>query len=186
MQLLASISTHRAWRRPAAWPMAALVLSAAAQTSTAQPTTSPDTSPTAVLTVNTPNGLPPTRFQFCQAEVSGLDGAARKNSLRECLHRRADGESIVAKDCKRQAGDVPLNSTQLHALYKQCMQTALSVPYADLPKRPPRVAPSAPANDGFGSGDGSPVDDMPAAAAALAGPAAAPAPDAAPAAASNP
>lgn len=181
MQLLASISTHRTRRKPAAWPMAALVLSAAAQTSMAQITASPDTTPTAVLTVNTPNGLPPTRLQLCQAEVSSLEGAARKNSLRECLHRRADGESIVAKDCKRQAGDVPLNSTQLHALYKQCMQTALNVPYADLPKRPPRVAPSAPANDGFGSGDGSPVDDMPAAAAALAAPpAAAPAPDAAP------
>jgi hypothetical protein len=102
----------------------------------------PQVAQAAAPEVNTPRS--PTRMQRCQAEVVSLQGSARKKTLSECLFRRVDAERIIARDCRRQVNNAALGPGEGPAMQKQCMETALQVNYAELPKRAPRPAASAP------------------------------------------
>ena len=90
---------------------------------------------TAALAQAVPSSPLPTRMQFCQQELQGVEGDERRKQLRECLLRRADAEKTVSRDCRRQVGEVPGSAAEKAQLLRSCELRALSVPYASLPKR---------------------------------------------------
>lgn len=86
-------------------------------------------------------GYAPTRMEYCQRDLGGLQGDERKRALRECLMRRLEGERLVARECRRQVRDVPAAANQQWQLQRECENRALSVPTAELPQRPPAAPP---------------------------------------------
>lgn len=82
-----------------------------------------------------PDELLPTRMVLCQREVGAVE-RDRRSKLRTCLARRLEGERIIERNCKRQAGSVsgvaPRNEAQ-----RDCERQALAVPSTELPRRPP-------------------------------------------------
>ena len=87
----------------------------------------------------------PVRFSLCQREIAGLAGE-RPRLLRTCLARRLEGERIVERTCRRQAGAVT-GAAARHQAQRDCLRQALAVPSGQLPKAPPPaprpVAPEA-------------------------------------------
>ncbi len=83
----------------------------------------------------------PTRFGMCQREVRHMQGD-RKQLMRRCLTRRLEGERIVERDCRRQAGQAGAARQQAQ---RDCVRQALAMRSDELPKRPPPppVAPAA-------------------------------------------
>ena len=79
----------------------------------------------------------PTRFVLCQREVGGQEGD-RQKLLRACLARRLEGERIVERNCRRQAGSVGGAAARQQA-QRDCERLALAVPANELPKAPPRA-----------------------------------------------
>lgn len=85
-------------------------------------------------------GPMPTRLQFCQQELQGAEGEERKRLLRECLVRRAEAERLVARDCRRQAREVPGAPADKARWQRDCEYRALAVHSSELPQRPEPVA----------------------------------------------
>lgn len=81
-------------------------------------------------------GYAPTRMEYCQRDLGGLQGDARKRALSECLVRRLEGERLVARECRRQVREVPAAANQQWQLQRECETRALSVPTPELPQRP--------------------------------------------------
>ena len=92
-----------------------------------------------------PNELLPTRMVLCQREV---DAGARDRSakLRACLARRLEGERMVERNCKREAGAVSGAAARTQA-QRACERQALGVPSTELPRRPPPPPKPKPAPD---------------------------------------
>ncbi len=82
-------------------------------------------------------GYAPTRMEYCQRDLGGLQGDARKRALSECLVRRLEGERLVARECRRQVREVPAAANQQWQLQRECEHRALSAPTTELPQRPP-------------------------------------------------
>ncbi len=88
----------------------------------------------------------PTRMVLCQREV-GASARDRKGKIRACLARRLEGERLVERTCRHQAGSVSGAAARLQA-QRDCERQALAVPSSELPKRPapkpkPKVSPAA-------------------------------------------
>ncbi len=93
--------------------------------------------------------LLPTRMVLCQREV-GAAPRDRKGKIRACLARRLEGERIIERNCKHQAGSVSGAAARAQA-QRDCERQALAVPSGELPKRPPpkpKVSPTADAAPG--------------------------------------
>lgn len=88
----------------------------------------------------------PTRFGMCQREVRHLQGD-RRQLMRRCLARRLEGERIVERDCRRQAGQAGAGAARQQA-QRECVRQALAMRSDELPKRPPppRAAPAVAAD----------------------------------------
>ena len=92
-----------------------------------------------------PHELLPTRMVLCQREVGAVE-RDRKGKLRTCLARRLEGERIVERNCKRQAGGVSGVAARTQA-QRDCERQALAVPSTELPRRPPPPPRPRPAAD---------------------------------------
>ena len=104
------------------------------------------TSPTLVY----PDELLPTRMVLCQREVGGAERERdRSAKLRTCLARRLEGERMVERNCKREAGSVNGASARAQA-QRACERQALGVPSSELPRRPP-PPPKPKAEPGLGT-----------------------------------
>lgn len=89
-----------------------------------------------------PDELLPTRMVLCQREVTAIE-SDRKDRLRACLARRLEGERLIERNCKRQAGSVSGVAARAQA-QRDCERQALAVPSTELPRRPPPPPKPAP------------------------------------------
>lgn len=87
-------------------------------------------------------GALPTRMQFCQLELQGVEGEERRQLLRECLLRRADAERLVVRDCRRQLREARVAADERFRRQRDCEYRALAVPWSELPQ--PTLAVAAP------------------------------------------
>lgn len=90
-----------------------------------------------------PSSPPPTRLQFCQMELRGIQGEERKSLLRACLLRRAEGERLVSQACRREVNEDRGPAADRVQRQRDCESRALAVPSSELPQR--AVASGAPA-----------------------------------------
>lgn len=84
-------------------------------------------------------GPMPTRLQFCQQELRGVEGDERRRLLRECLVRRAGSERLVVHDCRRQVRATRAAPAQRVRMLRDCEYRALAVHSSELPPQPTRV-----------------------------------------------
>ncbi|HOB67735.1 hypothetical protein [Ottowia sp.] len=87
----------------------------------------------------------PTRMVLCQREFGAAE-RDRKGKMRACLARRLEGERIVERKCKQQAGNVSGAAARAQA-QRDCERQALAVPAGELPKRPPPKPKAVPTSN---------------------------------------
>lgn len=86
----------------------------------------------------------PTRMQFCQLELQGVEGEARRQQLRECLLRRTDAERLVLRDCRQRVREARLPAADRVRWQRDCEWRALAVHSSELPQPPAPVQEPAP------------------------------------------
>ena len=83
----------------------------------------------------------PTRMQFCQLELQGVEGEERRLPLRECLLRRADAERLVLRDCRQRVREARVAPADRLRYQRDCEWRALAVHSSELPQPPPLASP---------------------------------------------
>lgn len=86
----------------------------------------------------------PTRMQFCQLELQGVEGEARRQQLRECLLRRIDAERLVLRDCRQRVREARVPAADRVRWQRDCEWRALAVHSSELPQPPAPVAVAVP------------------------------------------
>ncbi|WP_137891843.1 hypothetical protein [Ramlibacter sp. 2FC] len=76
----------------------------------------------------------PTRMQFCQQELQGAEGEERRQLLRACLVRRADGERLVLRECRQRLREARVAPAERQRWQRDCEYRALAVHSSELPQ----------------------------------------------------
>lgn len=99
----------------------------------------------------------PTRMQFCQAELQGVEGEERRRQLRECLLRRADAERLVVRDCRQRVREARVAPADRFRFQRDCEYRAFAVHSSELPQPPLAAAPEPVAAVGMAVSDSAPA-----------------------------